>query len=136
MGRQVQFHALPEDCDELLSFIGGRQRVTVVVQDNAETDLTVTSNPCREQVTLVLWKDSLGTELKRTLVPRHGRPYFRVRSGTGLELSHSILTEWNSHSGLTQGRVYVSTDEPNESLVRWYDGIARWIRRRWTRCPV
>jgi hypothetical protein len=135
MGRQVQFHALREDCRELLSFVSQRDTVTFVVQDDTEPELTVTSSPCAEKTTLVLWKDSLGTELRRTFVPRPVRPYFRVRTGVGLEFSHSVLTEWNGQAGLTQGRVYVNTDQPNELLVRWYDRVARWIRTHWTRCP-
>jgi hypothetical protein len=135
MGRQVQFHALPDDCHELLSFVD-RDHVTIVVQDHTEPELTVTSSPCAERTPIVLWKDSLGTELRRTLVARPVRSYFRVRTGVGLEFSHSELTEWNGHQGLTQGRVYVNTDHRNELLVQWYDRVARWIRTHWTRCPV
>jgi hypothetical protein len=122
MGRQVQFHALREDCQELLSFVNDSDVVTIVVQDHTEPELAVASSP-------------LGTELRRTLVPQPARPYFRVRTGVGLEFSHSALTEWNGHPGLTQGRVYINTDQPNELLVRWYERVARWIRTHWTRCP-
>ena len=136
MGRQVLFHALQEDCHELLAFIGERDVVTIVVQDHDEPELTVTRSPCAEKTSLVLWKESLATELRRTFVPRPEGPYFRVRTGVGLEFSHSVLAEWNGHAGLTQGRVYVNTDQPNELLARWSDAVARWIRSRWTRCPV
>jgi len=119
MGRQVQFHALPEDCQELLSFVSQRDTVTFVVQEYTEPELTVTSSPCAEKTTLVLWKDSLGTELRRTFVPRPVRPYFRVRTGVGLEFSHSLLTEWNGQAGLTQRR---ATSTPINRMSCWSGG--------------
>ena len=136
MGRQVQFHALGEDCQALLSFINRDDAVRVVARDRAEATVTAVSNPCTEHTTLVLWKDSLGTELHRKLVSRPVQPYFRVPDGVGLEFDQSKPTEWNGHAALTQGRVYANTDRPSESLLRWYERVARWIRIHWTRCPV
>ena len=108
----------------------------VVPQDGPEAKVTTAASPCVEDTVLILWKDSLRTELQRALVSRSVKPYFRVRTGVGLEFSHSMLTDWNGHKGLTQGRVYASTDQPNEPLMQWYDRVARWIRGRWARCPV
>jgi len=136
MGRQVQFHALGEDCQALLAFINRHDVVSVVARDGAEARVTTVASPCTKHTTLVLWKDSLGTDLQRKLVSRPVRPYFRVPDGVGLELSQSVPTEWNGHAGLTQGRVYANTDHPSESLLRWYERVARWIRIHWARCPV
>jgi hypothetical protein len=136
MGRQVQFHALDEDCQALFSFVNRRDVVEVVAQDGPEETLTSVSTPCAEKAVLILWKDSLRTELRRTLVSRPVQPYFRVRTGVGLEFSHSAMTEWNGYQGLMQGRVYANTDRPNELLMQWYDRLARRIRIHWARCPV
>ncbi|HKE82860.1 MAG TPA: hypothetical protein VKB50_03865 [Vicinamibacterales bacterium] len=132
MGRQVLFHALGEDCQSLFSFINTDDRVTVVAQDSPATELTSLPTPCTESQVLILWKESLGTELKRTLVSLPLTAYYRVRSEVGLELNPSRASEWDGRPALVQGRLYVSGDQPNDTLGRWYDHIARWIRSRWT----
>jgi hypothetical protein len=136
MGRQILFHALKDDCEEMFSFIREHGMVTAVERDtdvNGIIDLTV---PCASKSPLMLWKTGLGTRLERDHIERSVRPYFRVPYRAGLEFCPSLKSEWNGCPGLTQGRIYANTDEPNESLLVWYSRIARWIRARWARCPV
>lgn len=136
MGKQIQFHALSDDCQALFSFIRTTDEVMVVPQDGPEAEVTTVASPCVEESVLIVWQRSLRTELRRGLVSRPVQPYYRVRTGVGLEFSRSLLTDWNGHKGLVQGRVYASTDQPNKPLMQWYDRVARWIRGHWARCPV
>ena len=136
MGRQILFHALKDDCEQLFSFIRGHEAVNVVERDAETEELVDLDMPCNAKSVLILWKKEAGTVLRRHYIARATRPYFSVPYSAGLEFSRSITTEWNGHPGLTQGRLYFNTDRVNEPLARWYSRIARWIRARWTRCPV
>jgi len=133
MGRQIPFHATVSDCSSLLSFINDGRSVTIVVQDGSDAAIVQESIPCRSKVVLILWKEALGTTLQRNRVRPEKNPYYRVPSGIGLELSLSVLTEWDGCPGLIQGRIYTGIAEPKEALVDWFTHISRWIRRHWVR---
>jgi len=130
MGRQIPFHAMVSDCNSLLSFVSDVSSVTAVLQDALDDSPVRESSPCQGTHVLILWKDELKTTLHRKLVAREKDPYYRVPSGIGLELSPSILTEWDGRPGV-QGRVYTGIAEPTETLLAWFGQISRWIRRHW-----
>jgi len=132
MGRQILFHALGEDCQSLFAFINTDDRVTVVAQDAPDSELTNLSSPCTQSQPLILWKESLGTELKRTMESLPMTVFYRVRPGIGLELNPCKMSEWDGRPALVQGRLYVHTDQPNDVIARWYELVAWWIRGRWT----
>jgi hypothetical protein len=133
MGRQIPFHATVSDCNSLLSFINEGSSVAIVAQDASDATIVQEPKPCRTDRVLILWKEALGTTLQRNRVRPEIDPYYRVPSGTGLELSPSILTEWDGSPGLIQGRIYTGIAEPRKALVDWFTQISRWIRRHWVR---
>jgi hypothetical protein len=133
MGRQIPFHATASDCDSLLSFINDGNSVAVVAQDAPDAPIVQEPTPCRTGQVLILWRETLGTTLHRNRVRPEIKPYYRVPSGIGLELSPSVLTEWDGRPGLIQGRIYTGIADPKETLIDWFTQISRWIRRHWVR---
>src|SRR5262245_38573038 len=119
MGRQILFHALRGDCEELFSFIKEHDMVTLVERDSDANQIIDLTIPCAMKSPLMLWKKELGTHLQREHIETSVHPYFRVPYRAGLEFCPSAKAEWNGYPGLTQGRIYANTDQPNESLVRW-----------------
>lgn len=138
MGRQILFHMLPEDCELFLSGLHQRDRFAVVERDSTSSDIVEVAAPCCVGKTVVLWNRSLLPSLEREYIPQSSRgPYYRVSSSLPLlEFFLPIEADWDSRPALTQGRVYASFDVPHEGLRRWYESVARWIRKNFAKNPV
>jgi hypothetical protein len=138
MGRQILFHMLPEDCKEFFNLLRERDPVIAVERDSVSPDIIEVTDPCRGGQTVVLWNQTLLPSLEREYIPQSNRgPYYRVSSSLPvLELFLPVVAEWDRKPALTQGRVYGSFDATNEGLRRWYESIAHWIRRNFTKNPV
>jgi hypothetical protein len=138
MGRQIQFHMLPNDMAVFLDAINTRAVVTVVLRDDDTAVPEAVGDPTSETRVMVLWNRELLPTLTRKRIERErGGDYFRVPySSPVLELSPSRRIAWNSRSALMQGRIYGFDFEQNpHSYARWFASIAGWLRRNFTRGP-
>jgi len=129
---------LPEDAKEFLSVLRQRTPLVVVERDSLSPDLLEVADPRVVGKTLVLWNQSLLRSLEREYIPQSNRgPYYRVSSSVPvLELFLPVEADWDGKPALTQGRVYGSFDVANENLRRWYESIAHWIRKNFTKNTV
>jgi len=135
MGRQIMFHALPEDCIELLSFIQERDPVVITERDSTTAEVKIVVAPCAATKTLCLWNQSFLPTLTRDYVPNaDSGPYYRVNDGLPvLELSTCLLTEWEGSPALVQGRIWGAFKDPSSKYNSWYGAIVRWIRKTYVR---
>jgi hypothetical protein len=137
MGRQIQFHMLPDDEQMFLDYLRGRDPVVVVDRSADSSEVTPVSMEAGDSGTLVLWNKSLLDHLERQVVERSpGNHYYRVESSLPtLEYSRSRQVEWNGHRALLQGRVYGSFTQPKVEYENWYKSVTAWIRRHFMRGP-
>jgi|SRR5579863_6932672 len=81
MGRQLQFHILPEDCRQLLKFIHQRDPVIVTNWTSELEEALEVQDPCSQGGWYCLWNQALLPNLKRRFVPDSIKgPYYRVDS--------------------------------------------------------
>jgi len=79
MGRQVQFHALPEDCRQLLDFIQRRHPVVIIDWTSDSARIDELQSTCERGGWHCLWNQALLPHLTRKFIPESNRgPYFRV----------------------------------------------------------
>lgn len=139
MGKQTQFHMLPNDMEMLLEFVRKRDPVMTVLRSSDSPELAPVLNPLLETDTMTLWNKSLLGSLERELVRRPGgNDYYRIDpSLPTLELWPSRLIEWNQKPALLQGRIYgLWGSQDIERYVKWYQAIARWIRAHFIKSPL
>jgi hypothetical protein len=139
MGRQIQFHALPDDLDEFLAFVCAKDHVMVTLMDLDRPEIESVADPRSENRVMTLWNRVLVSTLKRELVRRPGdSDYYRIPySQPVLELSPSRAISWNAQPALLSGRLYGSSFEATPTAyAAWYDRLARWIRSHFARNPV
>jgi hypothetical protein len=138
MGKQVQFHMLPEDMKMLLEYIQKHDPVMVTLQSSDSSQVTPVSDPLTESGVMRLWNTALLGSLERKLVSHTGgADYYRIDDSLPtLELSASRLTKWSEKPALLQGRVYGFFDKPASGYEDWYKAIARWIRSNFTKSPL
>jgi len=139
MGRQVGFHALPDDLREFLEFATTGASVTITLMDSDRPEVESLADPAVEKRVLTLWNRDLVPILEREVVKRPGaRDYYRIPySLLVLELSPSRLTSWNDTPALLQGRLYgFSFDSPESAYAKWYTRLRRWIESHFSRNPV
>jgi hypothetical protein len=140
MGRQVQLHILPQDCGQLLDFI--RQRDPVVVTDwiSQSMEIVEVQNTCQKGGRYCLWNQGLLSRLTRRFVPESARgPCYTVDSTLPVvELSYPVPEQepWNGRPALTQGRIWAGFKVENRDFERWYNALARWIRKNFIKNPV
>lgn len=138
MGRQTQLHMLSQDLGALLAFVQEHDPVVVTLRDSDSSEVTPVLDPLVESKDMSLWNKTLLGSLERKLVSRQGgNDYYRVDySLPTLELSPSRLTEWRDQPALLQGRVYGFFDRPIAGYDEWYQVVARWIRKSFTKSPL
>jgi hypothetical protein len=138
MGRQICFYMLREDCEQFLRFVQSRDPVLVVQRDSDSSRVGPVDDPCSLGQDLCLWNQRLLPSLERKYIPQSVKgPYYRVDGSLPtLEFFLPRPADWDGRPALTQGRVYATFDQPTEGLRIWYEGIARWIRKNFTRNPI
>jgi hypothetical protein len=141
MGRQIIFHMLPDDRTAFLRFVQQRDPViltdfTADCDDVQPVDLGERSTKGRDW--LCLWNKALLPFLKRKYVPESNRgPYYRMDSSLPiLEFSLPIQTVWDERPSLNQGRLYAYAYQDHTALQAWYEALARWLRKNFTKNPV
>ena len=72
MGKQVQFHMLPEDMQEFLGFIQKQDDIVITCRDLDSPEIFPIIDPIKESETMVLWNKRLLPFLERKLVQRPG----------------------------------------------------------------
>jgi hypothetical protein len=138
MGRQIQFHALPDDMGMFLSFVQQRNEAVVALRDANAPDIEPITSPISETRTMVLWKVGLLPTLRRRRIQQtSSKTYFRVPGSLPiLELTPCRSATWDGKSALLQGRVYGFDFAANStSYGQWYSSIQRWIRAKFSRGP-
>jgi hypothetical protein len=139
MGRQVGFHALPDDLGEFLEFVCAKNPVIVTLMDLDRPEIEPLADPHSETRVMTLWNRMLIPTLKRELVRRPGgSDYYRIPySLPVLELSPSRVVSWSEQPALLSGRLYgFSFESAAKEYAAWYEGLARWIRSHFVRNPV
>ena len=138
MGRQIAFHALPDDLAGFLGFAGRHDPVVVTLLDSDHPEVEAVPSPESETRVMVLWNQELVPTLRRKLIKRAvGGNYYRIPySLPVLELSPSRPVAWNGQRALLQGRLYgFSFDENASALKTWYGVLTRWVRSHFARSP-
>jgi hypothetical protein len=140
VGRQVQLHALPEDCEQLLHFIHGRDPVLVTDWTSESMMVAAVQHPCQRGGWYCLWNQALLPHLTRTFIPESKRgAYYRVDSALPvIEFSYPspVQEPWNGRAAQTQGRIWAGFETENRHFERWYNALARWIRKNFVKNPV
>ena len=136
MGRQVNFWMLEQDAHEFAQFVLSEPGVVMIGRLSSDRELhTLSELPCppeRWWWALKFWNQGFPMEPKWVqiregpdkdlfaFVPRDEDPV--------IEFDRSILRESGE---LSQGRIWTGCRD--EAFLRWYERIARWIRRRYKR---
>lgn len=137
MGRQVQFHMLAGDLKAFLDFVQNRDPVTILLRCSHSAQIESVPNPSSEARTMALWNQAILSSLKREHIVYPGREYYGIDASLPtLELSPSQPCEWNGRAALLQGRLYGLFDKPLSAYEKWYDALARWIRKHFARVPI
>jgi hypothetical protein len=139
MGRQIAFHALPDDLKAFLEFTCARNPVTVTAMDSTRGEIEALADPVAEIQVMTLWNRRLVPTIRRELVTRQpGADYYRVPySLPVLELSPSRVLSWNDQPALIRGRVYgFSFENAAVDYAKWYDALSRWIRSHFLKNPI
>jgi hypothetical protein len=138
MGRQVQLHLLPSDLKRLLQFAQERDPVIVTSRNSDQASVEPHRDPTATDEVLVLWNTHLLPQLKRKYVQRApGSSYFRIDdSCPTLEVVPSRLTTWGARPALIQGRMYGLFDSYTVQYEKWFNAVARWIRKNFIRNPT
>jgi len=137
MGRQVQFHALSEDVQAFLEFVHERDPVIVTLRDSNSPEIKTVSDPSVETRVMTLWNQSFLSSLERKHIVYPGRAYYSVDASLPtLEFSPSEPCEWNGRKALLTGRIYGIFDTPIAGHQKWYNSLARWIRKNFVKSPL
>lgn len=141
MGRQIMFHMLPEDRAAFLSFVQQRDSVVITdfTGDSADVhpvDLNKLSAKNRDW--LCLWNVALMPSLRREHVPVSDvGPYYRIDSSLPVpEFSVPVQSVWDGRPALTQGRLYAYSYQSDAALQKWYEALARWLRKNFKTNPT
>src|SRR5713226_3536793 len=91
MGKQLQFHTLPEDMQMFLDFVQKHYPVVVTLKSSDSPKVTPVSDAITESDIMTLWNKALLDSLERKLIHRPGgSDYYRVDDSLPtLELSPS-----------------------------------------------
>jgi hypothetical protein len=139
MGRQIQIHAFPADINKLVIAMYDKEPIEIAVRrgKTAIPDRLAFIPDNLSGEILVLWTERLAPNLHREYVPAQP-PYYQVRESTEsvLELSLSGFTTWEGQEALTQGRFYGVFDGKEPEFEKWYERVARYVRRHWRKNPV
>jgi hypothetical protein len=137
MGRQIQFHVLPEDIRSLLEFVHEHDPVIVALRDFDSPEIKTVTDPASEARTMTLWNQSLLNTLARKHIRYPNGKYYGIDSLTPtLEFSPSRLCEWNGRSALLPGRIYGSFETSVAGYEKWYNSIVRWIQKNFVKSTI
>lgn len=137
MGRQVQFHALPNDIRTFLEFVQQRDPVIVAIRDSDSPEVRAFLDPSSETDVLMLWNQDLLNALKRRHIVASERDYYSFDSSLPiLEFSPSRFCEWNGRKALRSGRIYGTFDSQSPRFEKWYNALARWIRKNFIKSSL
>jgi hypothetical protein len=137
MGRQIQFHMLPEDCAHFLRYVQERDPVIVIPFTSKSRQLQEALSPCKGGW-FCLWNQAISHSIEYQHVPQSKvGPHYRIDdSGPVLEFSPSSLETWNGRSALRQSRIYTGhTADKGSNFVRWFNALSGWIRRNYLSSP-
>ena len=132
MGRQTQFHMLPADCQRFLEFVRGRDPVIVTRWYASNAQIEEIHRPWEEDGHYCLWNQALLRSLERHQAENRFGIAFELPV---IEFSYSAPAAefWNRQHALIQGRVWASFEGGGKDFARWYNALARWIRRNFIR---
>jgi hypothetical protein len=141
MGRQIIFHMLPEDRQAFLSFVQARDHVIITdfsADSAAVRPADLTNRPVKGKDWLCLWNMALLPDLERTYIPESNiGPYYRIDSNLPiLEFSVPTPVRWDKRPALTQGRLYAHAYQDQPTLRSWYEALARWVRKNFSKNPI
>ena len=139
MGREVRFHALPQDLAEFVEFATTRDPVVITLRDSDEPRIDPIEDPNSEINAMMLLNREVLPAVQRELVTHPGgSDYYRIPySLPVLELFPSRMATWNQHSALLRGRLYgFSFDSAPDAYGRWYGRLRNWICSHFARNPV
>lgn len=137
MGKQVNFYMTPKDEETFLEELRGRGGVTIlkarsptasaIKLDNFPRQGTVES---REGV--VLWNPEVDSTL--VLAPSRDLHFVDKDRSAVIEFSQSVATD----EEIRRGRIWAEMTTPegsdkSDGFRKWYDSVARWIRRNYQR---
>lgn len=128
---------LREDVKAFLDFVQGRDPVIVTLRDGDSAEIKAVPDPASETRTMTLWNQALLSSLERKHVVVPGRDYYGVDySLPTLEFSPPRRCEWNGRDALLPGRIYGFFDTRIASYEKWYNSLARWIRKNFVKNPL
>jgi hypothetical protein len=138
MGKQVQFHMLPEDMQMFLDFIQKQGDVVIAYKSLDSPEVLPIPNPVKEVETMVIWNRELLRSLERKLIQRPGgSDYYRVDDSLPtIDITPSRITKWKDTPALLQGRIYVFFDKPVPGYDEWYKTAAHWLKSNFIKSPL
>jgi hypothetical protein len=130
MGRQIQFHMLADDMRKFFAFVQERDPVIVTLKSSCSPEIQSVADPSSETQTIILWNRTILSSLERKHIVYPGREYYGIDLSLPiLEFSPSESSDWNGRPGLLQGRLYGLFEQPSPEYEKWYNALARWIRK-------
>jgi hypothetical protein len=141
MGRQIIFHMFPEDREAFLSFVQARDHVIVTEFSGDSADVRpvdLKNRQSKGRDALCLWNLALLPTLERTYIPDSTiGPYYRIDYTLPiLEFSVPTPVLWDETPALTQGRLYAYAYQDLPALRTWYEALARWLRKNFSKNPI
>jgi hypothetical protein len=131
---------LPEDREVFLHFVRSRDPVVIVELISDGPGLKpVEAFDTEHSQSVCLWNQSLLPSLTRKYIARADRgPYYRVDESKlpVLEFTTSFRATWDGKPALGQGRVYGTFEGKPPEFEKWYETIARWLRKNFHRNPT
>ncbi len=139
MGRQIQFHMLPEDQKAFLRTVQERDPVVVTMRDSDSAHVEpIGDQEIGPDKTFCLWNRELLPHLEREWVPNPG--YYRLDTlyKPILEFTPSFTATWEGNPALGQGRLFGNFESylgKPQDFAKWYDRLVRWIRANYHKNP-
>ena len=148
MGKQIRFFMTPEDEREFAQFVREDPDTVFIARQTRTSDILEFSSPeeadrseCIEHKTwLWIWNKRICTQVKLAQYSPH--TFAVLGNNEELIEFHRCFLHGRT---MVAGRLYAdmsSLDETGKQLIRkemefqrWYDKLARWIRRHYTRDP-
>ena len=130
---------LPADVHALIFGMPDAGFIEIVAQLGQSARLKPLSViPQGSHSSLILWNKRFAPSLQRKFIAGAETSYYRIDEFTELvlQLSTSVLTQWQGRPALTQGRIYGIFDDKPVEFRKWYERIVRIIRKRWRKNPV
>jgi hypothetical protein len=132
MGRQIHFHMLGEDCGRFFAAVLRLDPCVVTIRDASSPSIEPFEQPCDAVTALVLWNRKLGPSVERQYVPDSaiGSHYRFPYDVSALEFSPTEkIADWDGRPAMCAGRIYASRYQDDARHAKWFERIARWLRR-------